>query len=435
MSIDVVSRGCLRESRPAGAARGSGCPRRGRSPRACRRRACAWLPPVETTGYPAFFTRASVASMSRTQSTIVTLPGSWIRRFTVLNGTCWISIGSIAGADALHARRLVTLLGAGDVEEREEPRVGIVVRPRSAGGRQRRHFHVEDVVIEGQRSIHVLDERGQGSRVDHQRPSATRPAASQKTAPAPEPAGRRAPTALRPPPSLEHTCNAAWNSSRLATDAPHLTRSAGSRYDRDTGGTKVGDEYMTNTAVTVLDSRTARSYVRVARAHTAESNYPLGSSLHSTVPPAPRRARHDASSGGVMFEPRGAGRRDHGGAEPTWSRGAPSSAAAVVAILVLAPHVGVGAGHDHRRGQGPVGGRAARRDGRGQQPGPHREGAGRRSATVPASTASSISAPAPTRCRSPAGLQHPAAHRHRADRHLHRDGQRRAAAWAASRRR
>src|SRR6187401_1007439 len=52
------------------------------------------------------------------------------------------------------------------------------------------------------------------------------------------------------------------------TDAPHLTRSAGSRYDLIPGGTKVGDEYMTNTPVTVLDSRATRSYVLGRSAHT-----------------------------------------------------------------------------------------------------------------------------------------------------------------------
>ena len=51
-------------------------------------------PPVETTGKPPCLTRASAASTSRTTSTSVALPGSWIWSGIFLNGTPWISIGS-----------------------------------------------------------------------------------------------------------------------------------------------------------------------------------------------------------------------------------------------------------------------------------------------------------------------------------------------------
>ena len=64
-----------------------------------------------------------------------------------------------------HARGLVAFLRALNVEHREQPRVGVVVRPFTRGG-QRRHLHPEDVVVEGEGPVHVLHERGERAGAD-----------------------------------------------------------------------------------------------------------------------------------------------------------------------------------------------------------------------------------------------------------------------------
>ena len=64
-----------------------------------------------------------------------------------------------------YSRRLVALLRSSDVEHREQLRIRAVVRPFTGSG-QRRHFHAEDIVVEGQRAVHVLDERGERAGAD-----------------------------------------------------------------------------------------------------------------------------------------------------------------------------------------------------------------------------------------------------------------------------
>ena len=123
------------------------------------------FPPVVTIGTFACLTRASVASMSRTTSTSVAVPGILDPQLDRLVIDVLDLHRLDAGPDARHSRRLVALLRARDIEHGKEPRIRVVVRPR-AGLRQRRHLHAEHVVIERQRPVHVLHERRERAGVD-----------------------------------------------------------------------------------------------------------------------------------------------------------------------------------------------------------------------------------------------------------------------------
>ena len=123
------------------------------------------MPPGVATATLACLTRASSTSRSRTRSTQrsrARILDPQVDRL-VIDVLDFHQLDARPGAG--HARGLMAFLRALNIEHREEPRVGVVVRPFTRRG-QRRHLHPEHVVIEREGPVHVLHERRERAGTD-----------------------------------------------------------------------------------------------------------------------------------------------------------------------------------------------------------------------------------------------------------------------------